>query len=86
MVVRSLFIFLILCNITSAKSLTRRVHVTSLKRDVKTKMYGVTFMEMAAIYRSSKSTEKCLEYSAKSSKSVLIKWNMKTLTIEKCKK
>ncbi len=73
-------------SIASARSLTRRLHVASVKTISKTKKYNVTFKEMAAFYSSKEDTIKCLASSAKNNESVLVKWDMETLEIQKCKK
>lgn len=86
MVVKLFIISLILSNSVSAKSLVRRLHVSSIKKVSKASTFNVTFKEMAAFYTADKSTVPCLSYSAKSNAAVKVKWNMKTLKVLKCKK
>ncbi|OIQ19150.1 MAG: hypothetical protein BM556_07645 [Bacteriovorax sp. MedPE-SWde] len=86
MVMRVVVLLLFVTNLASAKSLSRRLHVSKVRKISKSRRYTVTFKEMAAYYYADKNTAKCLAGSARDRSPVLVKWNIKTLEIEKCKK
>lgn len=86
MVMKVVVLFLFVTNIASAKSLTRRLHVSKVRKISKSRRYNITFKEMAAFYYADKDTIKCLTDSVRKKKPVLVKWNIKTLKVEKCKK
>jgi hypothetical protein len=68
-----------------AKNMSGRVRVRSIKKRVKTQ-FSVVFKERAAIYSADQKYVSCLKSGVKSDKPILVRWDMKTLKINGCKK
>ncbi|WP_034719337.1 hypothetical protein [Bacteriovorax sp. DB6_IX] len=84
-VVKVMVIFCFSFSGVMAQNMSGRLRVRTLKKRNKTS-YTVSFKEKAALYHSKKKFYKCLSSSAKSGKEILVRWNMKTLEVNGCKK
>ncbi len=86
MVKLALLVFLCLPYSLQAKTITKKLHVSSVKKNSDNKNYSVLFKEMAAYYSAEKTIVKCLSHSIKHNVPILIMWDSKNLKILKCKK
>lgn len=84
-VIKVVVIFNFLTMGVMAKNMSGRLRVRTIKKKTRS-TYSVQFKEKAAIYSSDKKHFKCLADSAKDYKKVLVRWDMKTLKINGCKK
>ena len=83
--VKCVVLITIAVNSVQAKNMSGRVRVRALKKKARDS-YSVTFKEKAAVYTTSSKFYKCLKEGAKSGKTILVRWDMKSLKVTGCKK